>query len=209
MFKKHRSHLAGKKWLIIGDSITDRKHHPKTKKYHQWIQEETGCEVLNYGISRTGFTVQETFLERLQRTPIETDYVTVFGGTNDFRLGSKYLGTFQDRHNDSFYGALHLFFQALVKKYPTKQLSAITPLPRWRKEEGEWNSRGETLRQYAEAIKEVTAFYGIPCKDMYSEGGIYAKNPVFRSTYMPDGLHPNSAGHQYFYYKILSFLEGL
>lgn len=209
MFKNRKYNLTGKNWLIIGDSITDKRHHPKTKKYHEYIREKTGCKVLDYGVSGSGFTVKESFLERLQRTPPDADYITVFGGTNDFRLGSKPLGVFQDKNNDSFYGSLHLFFEALIKKYPTKILSAITPLPRWRESEGDWNSRGETLKQYAEAIKEVTGFYGIPCKDMYSEGGIYAKNPVFITTFMPDGLHPNSEGHRLFHNKILTFLEGL
>ncbi|VEF46831.1 phi ETA orf 55-like protein [Bacillus freudenreichii] len=209
MFKKNRYNLSGKKWLIIGDSITDKRHHPKTKKYHEYISDKTGCEVLEYGVSGSGFTVKESFLERLQRTPLDVDYITVFGGTNDFRLGSKPLGVFRDRNSESFYGCLHSFFQALIKKYPTKQLSVITPLPRWRESEGIWNSRGETLKQYAEAVKEVTGFYGIPCKDMYSEGGIYAKNPVFLSAYMPDGLHPNSEGHRYFHNKILTFMESL
>lgn len=209
MFHKRKYNLTGKNWLIIGDSITDKRHQPKTKKYHELISEKTGCKVMDYGVSGSGFTVKESFLERLQRTPPDADYITVFGGTNDFRLGSKPLGVFTDRNNESFYGSLHLFFQAMIKKYPTKQLSAITPLPRWRKSEGDFNSRGETLKQYTEAIRKVTGFYGIPCKDMHSEGGIYAKNPVFLSACMPDGLHPNSEGHRYFHNKILTFLEGL
>lgn len=209
MFKKKPYHLSGKKWLIIGDSITDQQHQPDIKKYHEWISDKCGCKVLQYGVRGTGFTIKESFLERLQRTPLEADYVTVFGGTNDFRLGTRPLGNFSDRTNDSFYGALHIFFQALIKKYPLQQLSAITPLPRWREKEGEWNTRGETLGQYAEAIKEVAGHYGIPVKDMFREGGIYAKNPLFLSTYMPDGLHPNSEGHRYFHNKIFSFLESL
>lgn len=209
MFRKHRYNLTGKKWLIIGDSITDQKHSPQTKKYHDYIKERTGCTVINYGLSGTGYTTEETFLERLMRTPLDVDYVTVFGGTNDFRLGKKPLGEFGDATNDTFYGALDIFLQALIQKYPTKQLSVITPLPRWRENEGEFNSRGETLDQYVEAIKETAALCGIPVKDMFREGGMYVKNPDFLSNFMPDGLHPNSKGHHYFHQKILSFIESL
>lgn len=209
MFSRHKYNLSGKRWLIIGDSITDQKHSPKTKKYHNYIRELTGCKVINYGVSRTGYTTEETFLDRLTRTPLDVDYVTVFGGTNDFRLGKKPVGEFGDTANDTFYGALDVFFQAFIQKYPTKQLSVITPLPRWRENEGEFNCRGETLSQYVHAIKETAARYGIPLKDMFSEGGMYVKNQDFIKAFMPDGLHPNSEGHRYFHQKILSFIESL
>lgn len=112
----------------------------------------------------------------------------------------------------SFYSGVDNVLGRLISNYPLVKKVVFTPLRRnynLRTDEGLTNTRGETLEQYANAIIEIARKYGIPVLDLYHIGELYPYNSTVVSTYMPDGLHPNEAGHQLISKKILSFFNTL
>ena len=47
------------------------------------------------------------------------------------------------------------------------------------------------MTDFANAVKEVSAYYGIPCIDVNANCGI---NTLNHTTYVADVIHPNEAG---------------
>lgn len=68
---------------------------------------------------------------------------------------------------------------------------------------------GKTLKDYANAIKQVAEKYSIPYIDLFTRSNIYPNNATVKTTYMPDGLHPNTAGYERISEKILAFISSL
>ena len=210
---KNKSKWFGKKWNVLGDSIT--YGYGTTKTYHDYIKEKLGIGVVNnYGISGTTIAYVDNPLctqnndimcERYTRMTDDADVITVFGGVNDqgWRVP---IGTMTDRTRDTFYGACHLLFKGLQEKYWDKPIGAITQLPRTNTTEFD-----EMLSQkeYVKAYKEVCAYYSIPCLDLLSDSGFKINNENFKTKYVPDGLHPNEEGHKLIVDRIIDFLEKL
>ena len=65
------------------------------------------------------------------------------------------------------------------------------------------NKYGKTLKDYRDIILKTCEDFSIPCIDLYKESGIYVFNSVFKSTYIPDGLHPNEKGHKKIANKVI------
>ena len=62
---------------------------------------------------------------------------------------------------------------------------------------------------YVEIIREVAEFYSLPVLDLYKNSGLQPRLPVIQQMYMPDGLHPNDAGHRVLADQIVQFLRTL
>ena len=58
-------------------------------------------------------------------------------------------------------------------------------------------------------IRRGAEYYSLPMLDLYAVSGIQPAVPVMKETYMPDGLHPNDAGHVILANKIAKFIENL
>ena len=52
------------------------------------------------------------------------------------------------------------------------------------------------LKVYVNAIREVAAYYSIPVIDLYATSSLQPNVEVIKEKYVPDGLHPNDAGHE-------------
>lgn len=65
------------------------------------------------------------------------------------------------------------------------------------------------MSDYVDAIQHVAMYYGIPVLDMFRVSGIQPAIPVQRELFMPDGLHPNEAGHIRIAEKLIAFLQSL
>lgn len=137
----------------------------------------------------------------------DADVVVVFGGTNDYGHGDAPFGDFSDRTADTFFGALHVLYTQLLEKYPTAQIAIVTPLHRWADQQP--NSRGKSLSDYVAAIRQVAEYYSLPVLDLYATYGVQPDVPIMAETYMPDGLHPNDAGHIILTRKIAQFIKML
>jgi hypothetical protein len=57
--------------------------------------------------------------------------------------------------------------------------------------DGQWYLNGLCMEDYAEAVKRISRYYGIPCIDVGGESGI---NTLNHATYIADVVHPNAEG---------------
>ncbi len=217
--------LKGKKIVFLGDSITEG-HGTSSVEHTFWneLARRTGAECYGYGIGGTRIAKQIGapspnprhdlyFGSRVEEMRPDADVVVVFGGTNDFGHGDAPLGDMEDRDEDTFYGAFHVLLTKLIEKYPEAQIVVMTPLHRVSEADTKRSERGirrvGSLETYVDAIRQVAAFYGVPVLDLFRTSGIQPRVPVLREKYMPDGLHPNDAGHVRIAEKLIGFLGTL
>ena len=215
--------LQGAKINFLGDSITEGVGTSGDGyRFVDLIAQQTGALCRNYGISGTRIARQTMpsedpsfdldFPSRVAGMDADADAVVVFGGTNDFGHGDAPFGAFSDRTADTFCGGLHVLYSRLTERFPTAQLVVITPLHR----QNEENPCGDNkprpvapLHQYVEMIRRTAEFYSIPVLDLYAGGGLQPQLACVRERYVPDGLHPNDAGHRILAQKIIRFLENM
>ncbi len=216
--------LSGKIINFLGDSITEGcgTSGPDARFSHLL---EIRCHLKranNYGIGGTRFAVQKTpsdpprhdldFCGRCRDMDPEADINFVFGGTNDFGHGDAPLGVFTDRIPDTFYGACHFLMQTLIETYPNAVTVIATPLHRMNEDSLRGDRKPEDtapLSTYVSIIKEVAAYYALPVLDLWSMSGMQPHVWSIQSRLMPDGLHPNDAGHQLLCDRIAGFLQAL
>ena len=214
--------LKGKKINFLGDSITEGCGTTgPDKAFHQVMLREYGLAAArNYGVGGTRIARQQVvvneafdigdFCRRALDMDPDADAVVVFGGTNDFGHGDAPLGTFDDRDPNTYYGACHCLFTELLERYPDAPIFVCTPLHRTNED----NARGDglkpyhygTLKVYVDILREVAEYYSLPVIDLYANSGIQPKVGVMMERYMPDGLHPNDAGHARLAHLIGNFL---
>ena len=217
--------LKGKVVNFLGDSITEGVGASAPEfVYPNVIKEKYGLKAANnYGISGTRFAKQTKpsenpsfdldFCSRVAEMDPDADAVVVFGGTNDFGHGDAPFGNVNDTDPRTFCGAYHDLCRKLITRYPEAQLVIMTPLHRDSEDKGpynEWGVRlGASLRGYVDAIIEIAAFYAIPVLDLFRVSGIQSRVPELKERYIPDGLHPNDAGHVRIAEKLIGFLNTL
>nr|WP_315471769.1 SGNH/GDSL hydrolase family protein [uncultured Rhodoferax sp.] len=127
------------------------------------------------------------------------DYLVVAYGTNDW--GNSPIGADSDNSSAgaSFKGAMNYGIQTLLTAYPNIKILFATPMFRSRQTAGDGlNSDdnlylGTTLLSYVDAIIAIANRNHLPALDLYREGAVNKWNS---STYLLDGLHPNTAGYQ-------------
>ncbi len=217
--------LKGKCINFLGDSITEGHGTSAQEKCFVSLLKDRLelAESRNYGIGGTRFAVQEMpsaeprwdldFCSRVAEMSPDADVVVVFGGTNDFGHGDAPLGTQEDRTPETFYGACHTLMRSLIEKYPDAAIVVLTPLHRCNED----NPRGDgfkaqevaPLSAYVEIIREVACWYSLPVLDLFAVSGLQPRVPVIQQKYVPDGLHPNDAGHVILADKIAAFLRAL
>ena len=69
--------------------------------------------------------------------------------------------------------------------------------------------RAGILKQDVQIIREVAEFYSVPVVDLFAESGLQPRVQLLKEMYMPDGLHPNDAGHIKIANCLLRVLERL
>lgn len=217
--------LKNKKINFLGDSITEGVGSSDREKtsYIRVFEALSGAVCRNYGIGGTQIAYQtqipqgkehyaDTFCRRVEKMDADADIVVIFGGTNDYGHGDAPLGSFSDRTDATFYGALHTLYSSVIEKYPAATVVVLTPLHR----EGEENPMPylrdfptASLKGYVEAIREVAEHYALPVLDLYSTSGICPDLPVSKALYTTDGLHPNDLGHARIANRLYNFLKNL
>lgn len=215
--------IKNRKILFLGDSITEGVGASCVENgYVSVFGKISGADVRNYGISGTRIARQKhpssdlrwdlDFVQRVDDMDADADIVAVFGGTNDYGHGDAPLGNFESRDVYTFYGAMHILCQKLIKKYPKAFIMFITPLHRLN-ENAEVNEikirNAAPLSGYVDIIKEVARYYSLPVLDLYAVSGLQPEVDVIRELYIPDGLHPNDAGAGIIAERIMGFLKSL
>ena len=202
----------GKKAVIIGDSITAGSDGstsgasvvPTESNFPSQLKLKLNLNnIINYG--QAGTTIAQTsgndngmgsiaFVNRFKNMDDDADLIIVFGGTNDYGISyTTDFGTPADTEKTTFYGALNYLCNGLIEKYKGKTIVFLTPLHR---DIETANTKGKTLIDYVNAIKEVCQIWGIPVIDAYNLSGFTPKNSSFKSEFLPDGLHPNETGYK-------------
>ena len=178
----------------LGDSIVygDKLKHQEASFVNLLGRKINGATVNNYGWRGSALSGNnaDRLLDRYLAMDKTADIIFVMGGTNDYGYGVE-LGTMGDKTDQTFYGGLNLLMCGLSQAFPESTLVFFTPLKR--KGGDKPNSCGYLLSDYAKAVEDVGAFYGIQVVDLYDAAELDYTGRIKR--YMPDGLHPNTRGH--------------
>ena len=216
------SSWSGKSVVFVGDSITAGTG--TTKTYCEYLEESMGFgSVTVMGVGGSCMSTASDYgtgnsplINRWQSIP-NADLIVIFMGTNDYGHETP-LGTIDDSGDESFYGALNTIIPGIVTAHPHSRVVVLTPLHRYgagtSKLLGERftydhlpNGRGHTLGDYVDALEAVCERWSVPVIDLFSESGIHPAVPAQKTSYMPDGIHPNAAGHEKIAYLIKNCLE--
>ena len=202
--------LQGKKWVVVGDSLTE-KNIRTTKNYHDYVNEDTGIEVVNLGKSGTGYKKTEelntAFYQRINQIPTDADIITFFGSGNDLSLT---LGTPTDSTTDTICGCMNKTFETLFERIPGAKVGVVLPCP--------WGPYAPTIQDnkmmlYAEALREVAKRYSIPVLDLYYGSNLRPWDETFKELYYKrdDGnsVHPDEDGHKILANKFKMFIQSL
>lgn len=200
--------LKGKKLNYLGDSIT---YGGAYTPFTTYLSNVYDCTARNYGIA--GSTVQYD----AERNPMSVRYadmdddaeiVACMGGTNDY-WNNLPLGQMGDTTYDTYYGALDVLIQGMIAKYPTAFFYMITPPHGYNggNFDGEAKSNAGSMQDIANAVKEVSAKYGVPVLDVFNEGGLYPKIQAQYDAYYADGVHLNAAGQKKLAQMHYKFIE--
>ncbi len=211
--------LENKKINFLGDSITEGVGASESSKcYVSQFAKMSGAICRNYGIGGTRIAKQKTpsanprtdlyFASRIDEMDSDADIIVVFGGTNDYGHGDAPLGEMTDRTNDTFYGALHSLYRELIEKYSESVIVVMTPLHR-SNELSPSGGGNVPLKTYVEIEREVAEYYSLPVLDLFANSGIQPDVELMKFKFMPDGLHPNDAGHKILAKKLVAFLKNM
>jgi lysophospholipase L1-like esterase len=198
------------KWVCVGDSLT-AENAMTTKRYFDYIAEELGFNVVNMGVSGTGYKKQEettnAFYQRISNVPTDADVVTIFGSGNDESLP---LGTVTDTGTGTVCGCINKTLDNYYVKLPTTPIGLITPTP--------WEYRpptnvGNTMDLIANAIIDIGKRRSVPVLDLYHSSGLRPWDATFKTlAYSKDGgggVHPDEKGHEIIASKIREFVKSL
>lgn len=197
----------GKRWGTLGDSIT------AAGGYQPYVQAALGfAEVINYGKGGCPMTAggdrdygATTHIGK--KIDPTLDCVTIFAGTNDYRL-DKPIGQPGSDDIYTFYGAYRSVIEHILTHNPACRLSLLTPLQRDKDgyDIDRRNEAGHLLYDYVAAIRAIGLRYALPVLDLYAESGF---NKLTLGTFTDDRLHPNEFGHQRIARMAAAFLARL
>lgn len=199
--------FLGKKIAIIGDSTVE-KNATATMKWHDNIALETGLEVVNLGVSGTGYKSGEgsnrAYYQRLSDVPSDCDAVVIFGSGND---NAQTIGTITDTTTDTVCGCVNKTINDLISLYPTIKIGVITAYP-WRSFKP---STANAMQTIANDIVEICKGNSIPVLDLYHCSNLRPwieenDEALFANA---DGCHINDVGHAIITPMILEFIKTL
>lgn len=201
----------GLKWVVVGDSLTEVNART-TMHYFDYIANKTGINVVNMGVSGTGYARGKennaAFYQRISSCPSDADVVTIFGSFND--LGSTLpLGTLTDNTDDTIAGCINLTIDNLQSVIPLVNLGIVAPTP--------WDttqpSTSGNAYNYVEMLKAICQHRSIPYLDLWRESNLRPWDADFRAVaYTRDGgggTHPDENGHKLIAPHFKAFLETL
>ena len=220
--------LYGKKYVACGDSFTAGPFDEKTadtwdedtqsyKTYPWWIAQRNGMTLVNMAHSGMRLTNLDDTMRAFSVSdyldiPADADYITLMFGLNETNIGNKGLliGNPWDETNATLWGAYNIVFEHILTNCPYAKVGVIIA-DAWMTEE------------YANAVKEICAYWGIPCLDLkgddsipmgisgrYEKVAVKAKDlrdAAFQKS--EEDQHPNPKAHEYRSTIIEDFLRSL
>lgn len=200
---------------FLGDSITQGCGATAYKNcYVALLGEKYGFEAKNYGIGGTRISKQKEkseneiydkdFIGRVDGIDEDSEFVFVFGGTNDQGHGKAPFGVISDNTPYTFCGAINYISDMLTKKFGKDKICFILPLKRFNGEKP--NANGKGLGDYVAVMTEILKNKGIDFIDLY-HGGFQEPKTDKGDEFTADGLHPNDNGHLYIANKVAEYLK--
>lgn len=193
-----KSTLTGKKWVCVGDSLTE-ENDKTTKHYFDFIREETGIVTVNFGVSGSGYARRSgenlAFYQRVLNIPSDADVVTIFGSFNDLGAGID-VGSVDDTGISTLAGCINTTISNIQSIIPTVRLGIIAPTP--------WQASQPTTSggayNYVEMLKNICERRSIPFLDLWRCSNLRPWDADFRALVYsndPEGeaTHPNEIGH--------------
>ena len=220
-----RPSFNGKKWVGIGDSMTEDNFRAT---YHYWsyIKAETGLSFTNMGVSGSGYMAEgsgnKAFYKRVASMATDADVITIMGGVNDIVLSNNTIGTAADDDTTTICGCVNATIDAIEELYPEHMpLGIISPLPCYCTDtqvniNPYQKPDDETCRmtQFVEQLAIICKHRGIPFLDLFHQSNLRPWNEECNAKYFScdsaitgDGLHPNGHGHRLFYRQIMDLVQ--
>lgn len=175
---------AGKLIDVMGDSNVQQN------KWQPLVAAELGCAFLNHGVGGSKVAKpdsaenQVSMCDDARVNALDTDADAWIVGpalTNDWAQNIP-IGTMASTEDTTVYGALKIMFAKMIARAPDNPIFAITPFNTDYDEgrNGSWvdgstNQHG-SIYDYAQAMREVAARFGIPVIDINAETGWTAAN---------------------------------
>lgn len=196
------------KITLIGDSITEYNWRAE-KNWPMYLEENTDLEIVNLGISGTGFYKKDPYINRIDKVDEDTDLIGVAVSFNDIGYGSDIeLGDFKNIKGGTLAFYVSRFFEKLIEKFPTTPIIAYIQNP-W----GMLHKGAKRSDNYVNDLREYLSLKGVPFyDDMYTKGSVlkpwikenrekYFKsdNTKLGDVGQVDDVHPNSKGHKVIY----------
>lgn len=201
----------GKKLTTLGDSITEKN------LWQSFVKDKMlFSNIVNKGIGGTrisGNPENAMWRDiRINALPLDTDVLTIMGGTNDsaasvevgeLSITNHDTNTFVGAYNVLISKVLYKFYNLSKGKYTDIDYSELTktdifkdiaiyimtpPFNANTQYSGENSVR---LKAIADATKNISKMWGIPCIDIYYNSGINTENV---NVLLQDGIHPNNLG---------------
>lgn len=209
---KTESWYKGKKICAYGDSVTEQN------KWQSFVSSYFNCSFYNKGVGGTTVTQVNSSTNhmsadvRIETIPTDSDVVLVFGGHNDWSNASINMGDIKTdalSESTSFKSAFGLMLKKIQTRCPNAKIITMTPVG-GRTEEASSNQdkqfyiRDLCMTDFANAVKEVSAYYGIPCIDINANSGI---NTLNHTTYIADLIHPNLEGGKLIANEVINGLK--
>lgn len=210
-----KNSLEGAKITVIGDSITEKNYRANTN----WVDLFTnmGAKMQNLGLSSSGFksliqTTGNIYSTRISQINSDVELIGVSVSFNDYKYFDD-LGTIYDTLSDgTLYGYVNDFFDKLINAFPTVPIICYTTNPWATIYYGGTNTLSVQAKEYLQGISEICANRGIAFLSLFHNTSLMPwieanNNYYFDSdgTRSPDGIHPNSKGHQILFRHYLPF----
>ncbi len=193
--------FAGKKITFLGDSITaGTVLSDKNEKYSTVLASELNAVEYNMGVSGTtlctGVSTRNSRLGDISKIPLDSDYVIIMLGTNDFdfaRSNADYAPLGEDGSTDTstVHGAAEQMCKQLAEMFADNKYHVFIVTPPARKDDLTSNTAGNngyTLREFCEVLIAKAQKYGLQYIDMNIDAGLTADDMV-------DTVHPNVSGN--------------
>ena len=202
---------------FLGDSITEGCLATRYENsFVPLVGKLLNCKVNEYGIGGSRIAKQINpslepkydlyFGSRVKDLDPQADLTFVFGGTNDYGHGDAPIGKKGDNTPDTFFGAVDLLVNELLKKYKKRQIIFILPLYRIDEDnpygDGYRDKPTLPLQGYRDIITEMVESYGITILDIKDQVGRPENTNNFE-----DGLHPNDNGHRKIAEILVNFIS--
>ena len=209
---KTESWYKGKKICAYGDSVTEQN------KWQSFVSSYFNCSFYNRGVGGTTVTQINSSTNhmsgdtRIETIPTDSDVVLVFGGHNDWSSAAINMGDIKTdalSESVSFKSAFALMLKKIQTRCPNAKIITMTPVGGRTEEESinqdkQFYIRDLCMTDFANAVKEVSAYYGIPCIDINGNSGI---NTLNHTTYIADVIHPNIEGGKLIANEVINGLK--